>query len=102
MPANLLTVERRRILKVITGCENKKLIVKCVNVAEQSEKECGSLCIALAHQFLFNDRNVFDVIYDTRRTLYESIGYWTQFELVFLENNSRNFLENNWSLFSRK
>ena len=29
-------------------------------------------------------------------------GYWTQFELVFLENISQNFLENNRSLFSRK
>ena len=30
------------------------------------------------------------------------MGYWTQFELVFLENISQNFLENNRSLFSRK
>ena len=30
------------------------------------------------------------------------LGYWTQSELVFLENISQNFLENNRSLFSRK
>ena len=81
VPKNLLTIERRRILKVLTGCENKKLTVKCVNVAEQSENECGSLCIALAHQFFFADQNVFDVIYDTRNTLYES----------FCTNNLQNF-----------
>ena len=60
---NLLTQERIRILKVLTGCENRKLVVKCVNVAEQSENECGSLCIGLAHQFFFANKNVFDVLY---------------------------------------
>ena len=38
-------------------------------------------------------------IYDQEWSI---VGYWTQFELVFLENISQNFLENNRSLFFRK
>ena len=66
---NLLTVERRQILKALTGCVDRPLKVKAVNVAQQGEVECGSLCIALCSQFLFHD-NVFVSFYDTRKTLH--------------------------------
>ena len=66
---NLLTKERRRILKVLAGRVDRPLKVKAVNVSKQTEVECGSLCLALCHHYLFN-KNIFVSFYDTRNTLY--------------------------------
>ena len=43
---NLLTKERRRILKVLAGRVDRPLKVKAVNVSKQTEVDCGSLCLA--------------------------------------------------------
>ena len=69
---NFLTEESKRILKVLTSRVKDKLKVKAVNVASQVEHECGSLSVALAYQFLFYNKNVFNVCYDTRQTLLDS------------------------------
>ena len=69
---NLLTAARKRILKYLANRVDKPLIVKAVNVAQQTENECGSHSIALGNQFLFNN-DVFFSFFDTRKTLYDSL-----------------------------
>ena len=50
---NLLTQNCKTLLKSLCNSESSNLKVNCINVAEQSESECGALAVALAVHLCF-------------------------------------------------
>ena len=68
--SNLLTVEQKSLMKVITKSEKCKLKINCVNVCTQKEQECGAISFGLGVKLCFTapeERSIFDRFTDPRQ-----------------------------------
>ena len=73
---NLLTQNCKSLLKSLCQSESATLKVNCINVAEQSESECGALAVALAVHLCFyhpSENAIYKKLQNVRQTFLDCL-----------------------------
>ena len=73
---NLLTNNCKSLLKILCQSESATLKVNCINVAEQSESECGALAVALAVHLCFyhpSENAIYKRLQNVRQTFLDCL-----------------------------
>lgn len=99
--AYILTEEQKKLMKILTKCENDSLKINCVNVCPQTEAECGAISFGLGVKLCFSapeERSIFESFVDPRRDFVECLKLN---DLVNFESRKvGNRLDNSDILFS--
>jgi hypothetical protein len=75
---NLLTPNGKTLIKSLCNSESEFLNVNCINVAEQSESECGALAVALAVHLCFyapTENAIYKRIHNVRKTFLDCMKH---------------------------
>ena len=100
--ANLLPPNSIKLVKSLCNSEEKLLNVNCVNVAEQSESECGALAVGLAVHLCFyapSEEAIYNRIENVRKTFLNCMKHNS---LTYFKMAPRNLEDNKKVLFTIK
>ena len=99
-PEAILTAEGKKLLKILSKCDDKPLKVNVIDVSKQEEAECGLLACALAVQLCFygsEERTSTRKILDVRKTV---LRCFQNNELVDFPTSRRNDRDSGHILYS--